>query len=67
MSISLSDALQPVDLEVGRVYQCEVGPLHVEVRVGARDTGPLPRAAAGIGYHARPLDRLAGTGAGEDR
>lgn len=42
MSISLSDALQQVELEVGRVYQCEVGPLRVEVRVEARGSGPLP-------------------------
>ncbi len=42
MSISLADALQQVDLEAGRVYECEVGPLSVSVRVEARDAGPLP-------------------------
>ena len=33
MSISLADALNQVDLEAGRVYQCRVGRLRVEVRV----------------------------------
>ena len=42
MSISLADALQQVDLEAGHIYQCEVGPLSVEVRVKARNSGPLP-------------------------
>ena len=42
MSISLADALQQVDLEAGRVYQCEVGPMHVVVRVESRNSGPLP-------------------------
>ena len=42
MSIALADALQQVDLEVGRVYQCRVGALFVEVRVEACAFGPLP-------------------------
>jgi len=42
MSISLADALQQVELEVGRLYQCEIGSLSVEVRVEARDARPLP-------------------------
>ena len=33
MSISLADALRQVDLQTGRVYQCQVGGLRVEVRV----------------------------------
>jgi hypothetical protein len=42
MAISLADALQQVNLEAGRVYQCRVGALMVEVRVEAREPGPLP-------------------------
>ena len=42
MAIALADALQQVNLEVGRVYQCHVGSLFVEVRVEARGLGPLP-------------------------
>ena len=42
MTIALADALQQVNLEVGRVYQCRVGSLFVEVRVEARGFGPLP-------------------------
>ena len=33
MSIPLSDALQQVELEAGRVYECRVGNLQIEVRV----------------------------------
>jgi hypothetical protein len=42
MPISLTDALQQVNLEVGRVYQCHVGGLFVEVRVEASGLGLLP-------------------------
>jgi hypothetical protein len=42
MAIALADALQEVNLEVGRVYQCRVGALFVEVRVEARGFAPLP-------------------------
>jgi hypothetical protein len=33
MSLSLVDALQQVDLEAGRIYQCRVGQLRIQVRV----------------------------------
>jgi hypothetical protein len=39
MHISLADALQQVNLEVGRVYRCQVGKLRVEVRV--EDISPI--------------------------
>ena len=42
MAIALADALQEVNLEIGRVYQCRVGPLFVEVRVEAGGFGLLP-------------------------
>ena len=42
MTIALADALQEVKLEAGRIYQCRVGALFVEVRVEARGFGPLP-------------------------
>jgi hypothetical protein len=56
MSISLSDALQQVDLEAGRVYQCMVGPLLVEVRVAARGSGPLPALLQESDIMFDPLD-----------
>ncbi len=34
MSVPLSEALRDVDLEPGEVYQCTIGNLRVEVRVG---------------------------------
>ncbi len=36
MSISLADALEKVELEPGRTYECEVRGRHVELRVFAR-------------------------------
>lgn len=49
MAISLSDALQQVILEPGRVYHCQVGELRVEVRVEAVSTVlPTPLAASDV-------------------
>ena len=42
MSLSLEDALQQVDLEAGRTYQCRVGKLHVQVRVEENVPNLLP-------------------------
>jgi hypothetical protein len=42
MHISLSDALQQVNLEIGHVYECRVGGLFVKVIVGDKYIGPLP-------------------------
>ena len=44
MSMSLVDALQQVKLEAGRIYQCRVGKLRVQVRVeeNAWDLLPAP-------------------------
>ncbi|MBW3597990.1 MAG: hypothetical protein KY475_12025 [Planctomycetes bacterium] len=42
MSMSLSHALQQVSLEPGRVYQCQVGNLEVEVRVRNPAANDLP-------------------------
>lgn len=65
MSISLSDALQQVELEVGRVYQCEVGPLRVEVRVEARGSGPLPAPLQESDIMLDPWTALPGPGPGK--
>lgn len=42
MSISLADALQQVDLQGGRVYECQIGRLRVEVRVEETVPQSLP-------------------------
>ena len=50
MSMSLVDALQQVPLEAGRIYQCRVGKLRVEVRVeeNASDLLPAPLEPADV-------------------
>ena len=42
MSLSLVDALQQVNLEAGRIYQCRVGKLRVQVCVEKNDLDLLP-------------------------
>lgn len=50
MSISLVDALQQVHLEAGRIYQCRVGKLCVQVRVeeNSLDLLPAPLEASDV-------------------
>ena len=54
MSVSLSEALRHVDLEPGEVYQCTIGHLWVEVRVG-ESVGRI--AAGATGSQPSPFDR----------
>lgn len=42
MSISLADALEQVELEPGRTYECEVRGQQVELRVLAKPTSTAP-------------------------
>ena len=42
MSISLADALRQVDLQGGRVYQCQVGRFRVELRIEETPPSLLP-------------------------
>ena len=42
MSISLADALETVELEPGRTYECEVRGQHVELRVFAKPPASAP-------------------------
>ena len=65
MSISLADALQQVDLEVGHVYQCQVGPLSVQVRVEARDANFLPAPFNPDDVMLDPWTELPGPGPGK--
>ena len=50
MGISLVDALQHVELEAGRVYECQVGRLREEIRVeeAAPDLLPTPMEASDV-------------------
>lgn len=50
MSVSLADALRQVDLQGGRIYQCQVGRFRVEVRVeeAAPQILPAPLQPADI-------------------
>ena len=60
MAMQLTDALQQVDLEVGRAYRCRIGGLFVEVCVEARGFESLPAPLEPSERHARSLDRSAG-------
>jgi hypothetical protein len=44
MSVPLAEALRDVDLEPGEVYQCTIGNLRVEVRVGESSNRVASRA-----------------------
>ena len=46
MGISLADALRQVELQAGRVYQCRIGGLSIEVRVEQTPNDLLPAPMA---------------------
>jgi hypothetical protein len=50
MSISLPDALAQVDLQPGRIYDCQIGRFRVEVRVSetALPVSPAPFDASDV-------------------